>query len=190
MTANILELASQLLSHAKSGSATWRWFIVRAFLWTSWQRLTMIYFSGILGRYMLVGSKDNDGGSRVLRGTYPSQGLSVHEVSVICASSMKPIYMCGLAFELLRKDPVCMNSDFRMFHQRYSGILRKFPGHRLPKEHISCRSDHLDQCQRFKGLKLDDSSAHDQACSRHCKRLMWDEKSYRSLPGARAVPIT
>ena len=189
MTANILDVVSQLSSSAISEESKRRWFIVRAFLWTSWQRLTMIYFSGILGRYLRFGFNDQDGASRILRGTHPSPGLSVQEMSGRYASSMKPTYMCGWAFELLRKDPVCINSDFRTFHQRYAKVFGSFPGRCLLAVQNSCRGDHPDHCQRFKGLKIDDQSAHDQICAGNCKKLIWDETLYRSLSGSRAVPI-
>ncbi len=38
-------------------------------------------------------------------------------------------------------------------------------------------------------MKITDQSAHDESCSRHCKRLFWNETSYRSVAGARAVKL-
>lgn len=42
--AELLDAASRLSSTAHSEPAKQRWFIVRAFLWTFWQRCTMISF--------------------------------------------------------------------------------------------------------------------------------------------------
>ena len=50
--ADLLGMASTLSSSADSQFARQKWFVVRAFLWTSWQRCTMIYFYSILGEYL------------------------------------------------------------------------------------------------------------------------------------------
>ena len=42
---------------------------------------------------------------------------------------------------------------------------------------------------KIQGDEIMDQSAHDENCSRHCKRLFWNETSYRSIAGARAVEL-
>lgn len=78
-----------------------------------------------------------------------------------------------------------------------------------------CDGQHSDHCQRFKGLKVVSQSAHDRKCTWQdesdgtigartslfaamcCRKprnkpepkSVWDEKSYRSIEGARAVSL-
>ena len=44
--------------------------------------------------------------------------------------------------------------------------------------------------RRLTGLKLEDQSAHYEGCDGNCCRLFWDEESYLSVDGTRAVSIT
>lgn len=189
--AELLEVASQLSSEAKTEPMRQQWFIVRAFLWTSWQRCVMIYFSHKLEQYLVGGVNDADSAhSFALRGTIPSPGLHIHEMSKLYAGSKKSQHMCGWAFELLRNHPVCIGMDFRRFHQRYSEAFQNHPSRCIAdNSESSCKGDQLSSCQRFKGMFIENQSAHDLGCLRDCERLTWDEESYRSISGARAVSI-
>lgn len=64
-------------------------------------------------------------------------------------------------------------------------------GHRLGRcvrgHHASCKGDEPDKCQRFMGKQIENQSLHDVACQGDYGRLTWDEESYRSVSGARAV---
>ncbi|MCJ1454181.1 hypothetical protein MMC28_004532 [Mycoblastus sanguinarius] len=187
--AGLLEVACRLSSKTSSELTQKHWFVVRAFLWTSWQRCGMIYFSNVLDRHLIIGFNDYEGQALILRGTFPATGLSIQEMSRRSASVGKADYMCAWAFELLRSDPVCIGSDFRRFHQRYSEVFGTRPGRCIPDAPVPCKGDHPDSCQRFKGMTIHDQSAHDCRCSGDCQRLAWDERSYRSVSGARAVSI-
>ncbi|MCJ1425988.1 hypothetical protein MMC29_003889 [Sticta canariensis] len=192
VVAELLEAASRLSSTAESETepVKQQWFIVRAFLWTSWQRCTMIFFSQYLGQYLNTGFRDDGGSSLVLRGTVPCPRLSIQEMSKLYSGSKKSKYMCGWAFELLRSDPVCIVMDFRRFHQRYSEVFQNHPSRCIPGlSNASCKGDQSDSCQRFKGMVIENQSAHDLNCLGDCERLTWDEVSYRSISGARAVSI-
>lgn len=46
----------------------------------------------------------------------------------------------------------------------------------------------MDNCQRFKGQKIIDQSAH-AGRAHQCEPLYWDERSYRGVDGARAVSL-
>lgn len=99
--------------------------------------------------------------------------------------------MCGWAFELLRGHPVCIGMDFRRFHQRYSETVRSQPGRCIPNQPLaSCKGDQPGSCQRFKGMFIKNQSAHDFECLEDCDRLTWDDSSYRSISGGRAVSIS
>ena len=191
LIAEILEVASRLSLAAKTEPVKQQWFIVRAFLWNSWQRCTMIYFFSILDRYLMSGFNDLDSElDFTLQGTVPSPQLSIQEISKLYAGSKKSKYMCGWAFELLRAHPVCIGMDFRRFHQRYSETFHNNHSRCIAThQESSCKGDHPDACQRFKGMFIENQSAHDLGCLKDCERLTWDEASYRSIFGARAVSI-
>ncbi|KAL8963040.1 MAG: hypothetical protein Q9193_000646 [Seirophora villosa] len=188
--ANLLTTASTLSSLEQSQSVRQRWFIVRAFLWTCWQRCNMIYFNGILGRNLKMGYNDHQGRSFILDGMEISPDLSIQEMSRNQASRHKPRYMCGWAFELLRSHPVCIGLDFRRFFSRYSMTFGAMLGRCIEGQpEASCPGDEPDRCQRFKGMRIRNQSAHDISCDGTCERLFWDEVSYRSVSGARAVNL-
>lgn len=188
--AKLLTTASTLSSLEQSPSVRQRWFIVRAFLWTCWQRCNMMYFVGVLRDYLIRGYDLNDRRPITLDGMKLSPDLSIQEMSRISASRHKPRYMCGWAFELLRSHSVCVGLDFRRFFSRYSMIFGARKG-RCIEGHPegSCLGDDPDRCQRFKGMRIENQSAHDISCDGTCKRLFWDEVSYRSISGARAVDL-
>ena len=187
--ADLIGTASTLSSSADSELARHRWFVVQAFLWTSWQRCTMIYFYSILGGYLRSGFSDHDGPSLLLRGMQISPGLSIQEMSRNHAKVNKPRYMCGWAFELLRSDPISIGLDFRRFFLRYSMAFGDRPGRCLLDRCDSCRGDEPGKCQRFKGMRIENQSLHDDVCQGDCERMTWDEESYRSISGARAVAL-
>ena len=105
------------------------------------------------------------------------------------ATLIKPLYMCGWAFELLRSNPICIGLDFRRFFLRYSMAFGDRPGRCLRESHASCKGDESGKCQRFKGMRIENQSLHDDICQGDCGRLTWDEESYRSISGARAVAL-
>ena len=187
--AALLEIVSQLASTASDDGTSWRLFTVRAFLWTSWQRCQMIYFQSVATSFIVHGSSDGKFENLTLRGTMPLPGVTIHEMSRQRASLEKPAYMCGWNFELLRTNSVCIGADFRRFHQRYNTAFGNYPARCLPGQLNACKGDSPKNCRRFQGMAIEDQSAHDQTCSRNCRQLIWDETSYRSLSGARAVSI-
>lgn len=187
--ADLLSTAGDLSSSQSSGLSQEKWFVVRAFLWTSWQRSSMIYFYTVLGRQLKFGFNDQDGPSLILRGPLPCPDLSIQKLSKNLASMNKPQYMCGWAFELLRNDSICIGMDFRRFFFRYSKAFGDRRGRCIASSHASCLGDQPDKCQRFKGLKISDQSAHDLSCPQNCEPLFWNEVSYRSVSGAKAVAL-
>ena len=187
--ADLIGTASKLSSSAHSEPAKQRWFVVRAFLWTSWQRCNMIYFFTFVKGYLESGFGDHDGSFLVLRGMEISPGLSIQEMSRKYADLHKPHYMCGWAFELLRNNPICIGLDFRRFFFRYYKAFGDRPGRCLPDHRASCKGDEPGNCQRFKGMRIENQSLHDDICQGNCERLTWNEESYRSVPGARAVAL-
>ena len=187
--AGLLELISRSASIATDDETSWRLFIVRAFLWTSWQRCQMIYFHLIADSFLVHGSSDGKLGHLTLRGTLPSSRVTIHELSRQRANLEKSAYMCSWNFELLRINSICIGADFRRFHQRYNTAFGNYPARCLAGQSNACKGDSPKSCRRFQGMAIQDQSAHDESCFRDCRQLIWDETSYRSISGARAVSL-
>lgn len=187
--ADLISTASKLSSSADSELAKQTWFVARAFLWTSWQRCNMIHFFNFIEACLESGFSDHSGQDLGLLGMEVSPGLSLHEMSRKHANLYKPQYMCGWAFELLRTHPVCIGLDFRRFFYRYSVAFGDRPGRCLRDHRASCKGDEPGKCQRFRGMRIENQSLHDDACQSDCKRLIWDEESFRSVSGAKAVAL-
>lgn len=135
----------------------------------------MIYFFSFVGESLRSGFDDHDGQSLVLRDMHISPGLSIHEMPRTYASMHKPQYMCGWAFELLRNNPICIGFDFRRFFFRYSAAFGDRPGRCLRADRASCKGDDPGKCQRFKGMRIENQSLHDEICQGDCGRLTWDK---------------
>ena len=147
--ATLLEICSRLTTTVMDAKALWRAFIVRAFLWTTWQRCQLIYFYINSTSTLLSGAPDGKRGNLALRGTMPSPGVTIQEMSRRCAISDKWAYMCGWNFELLRTDPVCIGADFRGFHQRYKAAFDNRSARCFGGQSYSCRGDSPQNCSAF-----------------------------------------
>lgn len=187
--ATLLEITSLLASTVSDDGISWRVFVVRAFLWTSWQRCQMLYFQLAASRELAQGSSDGKIHPLALRGTLPSPKVTIKDMSRQRASLEKSAYMCSWNFELLRTNPVCIGADFRRFHQRYSTSFHDYPARCVAGQLNACKGDSPKSCQRFQGMVIENQSAHDQSCFGNCRQLIWNETSYRSLSGARAVSL-
>ena len=102
-------------------------------------------------------------------------------------NSAKAEYMCNWAFKLLQADPSAQGQDFRTFHERYRSLW----GARAARCNgdKACSGLAAAQCQRFVGAEILDQSAHDSEAAHPCQRMYWEESSYRSVEGAKAVCI-
>ena len=187
--ADLLTTATQLSASSNTDSELHAWFLVRAYLWTTWQRCTMIYFHTVLGSQMPHGFNDANVKALLLKGTSPSPDFTLQDISRHQVATSKPQSMCGWAFELLSSHPVCLASDFRGMFSRYANAFGDRAGRCIRNQASSCKGDDSAHCQRFKGMKIENQSAHDEQCQGHCDRLIWDEKSYRNVDGARAVTL-
>ena len=108
--ATLLDAVTLSSAAAKTVKAKWEWYLVRAFLWTSWQRSVILYFSFLLSHDLESGIDDEVAGTAYfLQSFSPVPGLSVQAMSKGSATHGKSTYMCSWAFELLRTHPVCMN---------------------------------------------------------------------------------
>lgn len=167
------------------------WFIVRAFLWTFWQRLNTLirYFQckqNLLGGFTSHGSEfDSPCLFSVCLGT------RIEEVLEQNSRQGKPDNMCSWALALTRNDPLCFGLDFRLLHQRFASIFHGVKARCQPNSAQSC-DGRGPNCLRYKGTKVSDQSAHDQTCTFQNAsepKLKWDESSYRRVDGGRAVSV-
>lgn len=186
--AEILAMASHLAAEETSEFEKKEWFIVRAAIWSSWQRAVMLCFYFDLSENLNAGFNVTYTSQPNLRETTPAPNLSVRKMSELYATKGKVDSMCSWAFDLLRKDPVCLGMDFRTFHHRYQQLWGMSASRCRPEFGTSCLGKDPDECRRFKGLIVCDQSVHDSSCSlATCRKLVWDEASYRAEKGARAV---
>ena len=179
----LLTIASQ------RDSGTQAWFIVCTALWTSWQRVNMLYLFAIVSKEIHLGYRAFVGGELASREFQIAPRVSIQDMSRIVASQDKAYYMCSWAFELLAKEPCCIGGDFRRFHERFNSAWGQQPG-RCGNEHGHLSYCPGRYCRRLTGLKVKDQSAHDEGCDGNCCRLFWDENSYLSIKGTRAVSVT
>ena len=188
--AELLEASSTLADRSTSNREARQWYIVRATLWCEWQRSFMLYQFALLRNAIDEGRVSDIRLRASLRSTSPAPGSSIHEFSTRRAPRGKSNAMCSWAFELLRTEPVCLSSDFRTFHDRYAWIWKDAPARCQKDSPLPCAGTNPNECWRFKGMVIEDQSAHDYRCTGDCPKLQWGESSYRSVEGAVAVSVT
>jgi hypothetical protein len=182
--AEILETCLELSSHCKNPVDQQYWLIAQSFLWTSWYRCAMLYLHYLLDHQLRWGFDWERNSHLDLRRPLPD---TTETTSTPFAA---PQYMCAWAFKLLTSDRASIVKDFRGFRKRFSDLYRHNPGRCITASSQPCSGQGPTQCQRFTGMKIVDQSAHDFGCIGNCGSLIWDEHSYRSVGGARAVSIS
>jgi hypothetical protein len=162
------------------------WFILQAFLWAAWQQTVMLQMWYDATRQLNVGysfERHNHLISREIPSVMPGREI---------VERLRPTYMCKWAFELLRSDLSSVTQDFRRLFEIYELHF----GGRAPRCNLAagrgsprlCDGKAPGNCQRFVSEGVQIQAAHDFECpGSACSFLTWDEKSYRSIKGARAV---
>ena len=190
MLAELLEASSDLTPQSSSSTEYQFWYIVRSALWSSWQRSSMLYYYALLRDTLVEGHNASQPGMiDELRSTVPNPSQSLHQMSSLYAAQGKAKYMCSWAFELLRTEPVSLGMDFRTFHQRYLQLWSSATARCKKGSPVPCTGNSPSHCWRFRGMVVKDQSAHEPGCGQQCRKLPWDESSYRNTLGARAVSI-
>ena len=187
ITAGLLEMVSELEKSITDTKTAWRSFIVRAYIWCVWHRCQLIFFHINSTIAMLHGSSDGKVTPLTLRGSMPSPGVTLQDMSKRHAARNNSAYMCGWNLERLQNNPVCIGGDFRRFHQLYNSASGSHSARCFAGQPYSCIGESPRNCQRFYGTATQDQLAHDQHCSGDCKVLIWDEDSYGNLSGSKAV---
>jgi len=186
-SAALLRLAFQLSAETVDADEKRSWVVVKAFLWTSLQRVLMLYLWTHLDDHLQTGfSFDNQGMN--IRALDSISEISIQLTLQELDDKKKAPYMCSWAYELLRNDRAAVTADLRRFHWCYCRLFGDRPA-RCKAGQQQCEGNSPQNCQRFKGAVVLDQSAHDSECNQSCKRLFWDRASFVNVSGATAVCI-
>lgn len=184
----LLEQLLSLVSQQESRSHTG--FILRAVLWTSWQRVHMLYLFAIIGNELRPVQGSLIGGEIVSRDFQIGERLPVQRLITINLTwGPKPDNLCSWAFEILLREQCCVGSDIRRFLERLNSAWDLQQG-RCRNEQGNLSPCPGRSCQRLSGVRVIDQSAHDEGCDANCNRLFWDKTSYLRVRTTRAVSLT
>lgn len=159
------------------------WLVAQSFLWTCWSRALMLHFHYHLNLQLNIGYDAERNSVLNMRQPLPDGAAASNY------SEELPQYMCAWAFRLLKSDRASTGQDFRGFRNRFWTMFGDRPGRCVAMSSQTCNGLGPEHCQRFTGMKIIDQSAHDFNCDGKCDKISWDEGSYRSIEGARAVSI-
>ena len=151
------------------------WIIVQSFLWTSWQRTIMLYML-----YVYDFSPEIEGIECIW-------DISSRRRRDNMEALRRTPYLCAWSYRSLLNNHASMTTDLRYFFEAY----RRVHGQKstICNGRGQCPGDSPLVCNRFVSKNIVNQSSHDNDCDRSCKRLFWDECSFRSLNGARAVRL-
>ena len=157
--------------------------VLKAFLWSAWQRSVMLYFYYVIGVQLWHESPSTWSSLLAIRG--------VRRLIELDASDYRgdsTDYLCNWAFELLRTNRTSVALDFRRMISLFDEHFQGLPGRCIKGSDLACRGDLPESCQRFTGAEAKSQSMHATTCDeRSCTRIRWNETSYRECKNPRAV---
>ncbi|KAI9786678.1 MAG: hypothetical protein M1839_006229 [Geoglossum umbratile] len=164
--------------------------IIKAFLWTVWQRSLMLFLWFILRSQLRFGYSKEWNEMLALRGSAEIMNPSIR-ATLFGWDNRRHSYMCAWAFELLRSSRTSMGLDFRRFHERFAALHMGQSARCQWDSDEPCDGGHPFSCGRFQDKRLvaAEQSLHDLSCGGNCERLQWDEASYRSIDGPTAASL-
>lgn len=171
------------------------WFIVRAYLWSFWQRLKTLHLYSFYAAFQ-YSDLQVEGPYLAQRNFMVAPGYSLARMTRELSESSRTSNMCTWVLNLVRSEPYSFGLDFGMIHQRYSGVLGQEPARCLLNSPEPCNGTHSNNCLRFYGADIQNQSAHDTACqffpaeTKEEPRLRWNRDSFLRVRGARAVAIS
>lgn len=184
----LLKLASQLAHNSSTDSAKLRWVIVKAFLWSSWQRSLMLYYWDVLRMQLSLGFDFSRNKFLAIQELASFPELFVQHDLQQLEHGRKTPYMCRWAYELLRNNCAYVAMDPCRFHECYSNLFGDTPA-RCMSEQKQCDGRSSESCRQFTGSTTVNQSAHDWNCQKDCKRFFWDKESFVSFVGPKAVCV-
>ena len=156
--------------------------IIRAFLWTSWQRAMMLYF------YYLLQVQIRQKAPPEWSSLFAVQGVErLSELDSYEYRGEGIDYLCNWAFQILRTSRSSLSLDFRTILSRFDSHFPGFSGRCNKNSGLTCQGDVPESCGRFTGAETKSQSMHGLYCDGFCAKIAWSEESYRRLNGARAV---
>ncbi|KAK7992756.1 hypothetical protein PG996_012215 [Apiospora saccharicola] len=199
----VLNFVGKLLDYISSKplteeptSAQAIWFIVRSYLWSFWYRAR----TAQIVSYIIAHSKSFSlDGWNVNFDNYcdqadfsPAPNTRLSKLSWQLSEAGMGRNVCRWAFQILRTHPMTFGMDFRLFHARYNSVLGQETTRCVKNSESACDGADPRHCLRFHGFKVKMQSAHDFLCGsipNSETRIEWDEASYRSVAGPRAVQL-
>ena len=168
--------------------------VVMGFLWTVWQRSTMLVL------YWIICNQIN---GHWMEGPFLPRGAVVRNGGDLMYNPDRtngawriPNYLCPWAFELLRTRRTLIGLDFRTLLVRFREQFEPlYPAGRcLSNPPRPCTGTSAQNCHRFQDpdvVRTDPGHfSHDLSCKRKdCVRVKWDETSYHQARSPRSVNI-
>lgn len=166
----INEALKHLLSSPKQDENYW--LVVITFLWSSWQRATMLHLHSLLDGNLRRGFNPTSQ-ARLLR----LQAVNLFKgVEKIDLEGDKPDDICNWAWLVLRNDSALVPQDFRYFLEVYRQSATTF-GRCI--DHSSCHGSSPHFCNRAENPPR---GQHITACaSQTCARITWDQESWHAV---------
>lgn len=107
----LLKLAFQLTDDSSTDSRSPAWTIVKAFLWSSWQRVLMLYYWDCLESQLRGSYSFESNNLLAIKGLASiPEFFAQHNLQQLILGKKTP-YMCRWAYELLRNDRACAAMD-------------------------------------------------------------------------------
>lgn len=164
--------------------------ILQAFLWVTWQRSLMLFFWFVLRSQLQHGYSKRWNDMLALRGCSLLMHHSIR-ATLYGHANTRHSYMCSWAFQLILSSRASMGLDFRRFHERFASLHQnQLPRCKFQSDE-ACDGGHPMSCGRFQDKRLvkEEQSMHDFTCTDRCKKLRWNEASYRAIQGPTAVAL-
>lgn len=177
-----------------AGESKVSWFIVRAYLWSFWQRLKTLHLYVFYSMFQHT-DLAIDPTYLTQRNFLVSPGYSLARWTRELSETGRRSNMCTWILNLIRTEPYCFGLDFDLLHERYGRALGQERARCMEDSGEPCNGTHANNCLRFYGAEIPDQSAHEDGCrfsapSAVEPRLAWNRDSFLRLEGARAVVIS
>ncbi|PTB72910.1 hypothetical protein M440DRAFT_1441766 [Trichoderma longibrachiatum ATCC 18648] len=172
--------------------------VTLAFLWTAWQRSLLLYSHYVFGTRL----RQQVNARFIDNLPFPDTPVDADiEFSTLGTSlqgddaqeSLGCDYVCRYSFELLKNSALSGTQDYRRLFARFNELFADKDARCRQTDSgtwAQCDGKSWKTCGRFFGLEVPDQSAHDISCAKPCKRLAWDEASYRGVDGPRSVCLS
>ena len=162
--------------------------IVCAYIWTSWQRCSMLELWSQM-KVQLDRYNYENNHSLCLKGIELIPEIHDFLDKQNSQKLRHTSYLCGWSLRSLGNDRASILMDLRHFHHLYHAQFGSRPPICNPGP-TQCNGNSSQDCKRFKNTETKNQSMHDYRCDGSCKRLFWSRDSFIGVSGARAVDIT